>query len=447
MRQYFKTDGIRGEANKFPLTPEQVVKFGKAIGLFFKEKKHKSEVKIVVAQDTRISGDMIKGALTSGLCSVGTDVLDAGVLTTPGLAYLVRDLRADAGIVISASHNPFYDNGIKVFNAQGHKLKDEDEEQIESLIGKDEFAERGHIGRVSLVRDAEQRYINFLESTTGNISLNGFKIVLDCANGASYRIGPQLLRNLGAEVIVLNDKPNGLNINQDCGALHPEELAKRVAYEKADMGIALDGDADRVVLVDEHGKIMDGDDILFMISSHLKKKNCLKANTVIATAMSNFGFEKALNDLNIKLVRTKVGDKYVAEEMRRIGASIGGEQSGHIILGDYFTTGDGLLTTVQVLKILREEEKPLSYFAGLIKKTPQILVNVPVKMKVPLESLKEFSQNLTLFKNKIQGKGRIVVRYSGTQNLLRIMVEHEDKSFMNEIADKLSRIADKEINC
>ena len=444
---FFGTDGIRGLANKHPLKPEVIVKIGRGIGLYFKRKhKNPGKTKIIIGKDTRLSGYMIETAIISGLCSAGVNAYLVGPMPTPAVAHLVKSFAADAGIVISASHNPFQDNGIKIFDSDGYKLNELAEEEIESLIESDEEVIGEDLGKAFRIDDAGGRYIEFAKSSIGNLSLKGLKIVVDCANGAAYSVAPKIFSELGAEVIVMHNKPNGKNINKNCGALHPESLVKKVVEEKADAGIALDGDADRVIMVDENGKVLDGDDILFMNALFLKDHNRLKNNLVVATVMSNFGFEKALNERGIKLVRVNVGDKHVAMKMKEIGASIGGEQSGHIIFRDYSTTGDGTITALQTLRVLKKTGKKLSYFSNLIKKTPQILVNLEVEKKIPINNLPKTKEAILKLQRELDGNGRILVRYSGTQNLLRVMVEGTDESLIKNFAERIVKIADEEIN-
>ncbi len=444
---FFGTDGIRGLANKHPLKPEVIVKIGRGIGLYFK-KHHENHgrTKIIIGKDTRLSGYMIETAIISGLCSAGVNAYLVGPMPTPAVAHLVRSFAADAGIVISASHNPFQDNGIKIFDSKGYKLSEESEEEIESLIEADEEVIGEDLGKAFRIDDASGRYIEFAKSSINNLSLKGLKIVVDCANGAAYSVAPKIFSELGAEVVVIHNKPNGKNINKNCGALHPESLVKKVVEEKADVGIALDGDADRVIMVDENGKVLDGDDILFMNALFLKNRDKLKGNVVVATVMSNFGFEKALKEHGIDLIRVSVGDKHVAMKMKEIGASIGGEQSGHIIFTDYSTTGDGTITALQTLRVLKETGKKLSYFSNLIKKTPQILVNLKVNEKIPLGNLQRTKEMILKLQEKLDGRGRILVRYSGTQNLLRVMVEGDDESLIKNFAEQIVEVADGEIN-
>lgn len=457
MRKLFGTDGVRGIANKYPLDPETIVKLGRAIGYYFKKHRNKnnhlngSPIRVVVGKDTRISGYMIETAIISGLCSAGVHALLVGPMPTPSIAHLVRSFAADGGIMISASHNPAEDNGIKVFDSNGFKLSDEAEEEIEGLMNAledkriDSEIIGGLIGKAKRIEDARGRYIEFAKSSINNKSLKGLRVVVDCANGAAYAVTPLILRELGADVIVLNNKPNGLNINKNCGALHPELIQKVVVEEKADVGIALDGDADRVVMVDEKGNIVDGDHILLMSAIALKEEGRLKNNTVVATVMSNIGLEIALKKLGINLVRTKVGDRYVLEEMRKSDYNLGGEQSGHIIFLDYSTTGDGTIASLQVLKIMKEKQRKLSELASLLDKKPQVLLNQEVKQKIPLEQLSILPKKILEVKQRLGNNGRVLVRYSGTQNVLRIMVEGPDEELLWKLAREIAQVAEEEL--
>ncbi|MEM2121062.1 MAG: phosphoglucosamine mutase [Candidatus Woesearchaeota archaeon] len=453
MRQLFGTDGIRGVGNLYPLEPEFVVRIGKAIGIYFKRRNEKNgnnkKTTIVIGKDTRISGYLIENALVAGLCSVGVNAYLVGPLPTPAISHLVRSFAADAGIMISASHNPAQDNGIKIFDDKGFKLSDEEEEEIEKIIFSDETKNLriigADIGKAKRIDDARGRYIEFAKASINNTSLKGLKVVLDCANGAAYSVTPKIISELGAEVIVLNDNPNGLNINEKCGALHPEVIKERVVEEKADIGIALDGDADRVIMVDEHGNEIDGDHILLMCALELKNKNQLNNNTVVATVMSNFGLELALKKAGIKLVRVDVGDRYVIEEMKKNNYNLGGEQSGHIIFLDYTTTGDGTIAALQVLRIMKETHKKLSELSKLLEKKPQFLFNVEVREKKPLHETEKTHKKIKEIEEILKDNGRILVRYSGTQNLLRIMIEGNDEEKLKRLGQEIVEIAEKEL--
>jgi len=379
MGKLFGTDGIRGVANAYPMTPEVVLDVGKAVAYVFKEKCGKEKPKFVIGKDTRLSGYMLENALISGIVSVGADVLLVGPMPTPAIAHLTKSLNADAGIVLSASHNPAEDNGIKIFSEDGYKLPDNVEDEIEKhvLSGtvKTEHIKGGLIGKVHRIDDARGRYIEFAKASVNSMSLKGLKIVLDCANGAAYNTAPHILSELGAEVVVLNDKPDGLNINLDCGALHPEKMMEIVKKGKADIGIALDGDADRVIVCDEKGRNVDGDHIIAICAINMKENGTLKKNHVVVTIMANKGFDIAMEKKGIKAVKTKVGDRYVVDEMRKKGYVLGGEQSGHIIFSNYTTTGDGIVSALQLLKVIKERREKLSKLAACMTPLPQVLVN------------------------------------------------------------------------
>jgi phosphoglucosamine mutase len=448
MKKLFGTDGIRGVANIFPMTPEMVLNVGKATAHVFKEKCGKKKPSFVIGKDTRLSGYMIENALTSGILSVGADVLLVGSMPTPAIAYLTKSLNADAGIVLSASHNPAEDNGIKIFSADGYKLPDDVENEIEKYVltedVKTEHIRGGLIGKVCRIDDAKEKYIEFVKASAKSINLKGLKIVLDCANGAAYDSAPHVFRGLGAEVVVLNDRPDGLNINLDCGAMYPEEMMEIVKREKADIGIALDGDADRVIVCDEKGKNVDGDHIIAICVIYMKEKGTLKGNGVVVTIMTNKGFDIAMDKENINVVKTKVGDRYVIDEMKKKGYILGGEQSGHIIFSDYATTGDGLISALQLLKVMKEKGEKLSKLAGCMKLLPQVLINVEVKKKEDIDNLKA-KKNIQDAEEKLGKKGRVLVRYSGTQNLCRVMIEGENEEEIGEMADDIANAIKKEI--
>ena len=448
MGKLFGTDGIRGVANAYPMTPEVVLNVGKAVAYVFKEKCGKEKPKFVIGKDTRLSGYMLENALISGIVSVGADVLLVGPMPTPAIAHLTKSLNADAGIVLSASHNPAEDNGIKIFSEDGYKLPDNVEDEIEKhvLSGtvKTEHIKGGLIGKVHRIDDARGRYIEFAKASVNSMSLKGLKIVLDCANGAAYNTAPHILSELGAEVVVLNDKPDGLNINLDCGALHPEKMMEIVKKEKADIGIALDGDADRVIVCDEKGRNVDGDHIIAICAINMKENGTLKKNHVVVTIMANKGFDIAMEKKGIKAVKTKVGDRYVVDEMRKKGYVLGGEQSGHIIFSNYTTTGDGIVSALQLLKVIKERREKLSKLAACMTPLPQVLVNVEVKEKKDISRLK-VNKNIKSAELKLGGKGRVLVRYSGTQNLCRIMIEGENKREIQKMANDIAKDMKKEI--
>ncbi len=440
-KRLFGTDGVRGKANKFPMTAGIALKLGQAASLVLSEKSHKNgtKPKFIIGKDTRISGYVFEYALASGLCSTGSDVFLIGPLPTPAIAHLTKSFAADAGIVISASHNPFDDNGIKFFDSRGYKLSDEIEMQIESLVFSgidDSLFSPKKVGKAYKINDAQGRYIEFAKSTVSNISLKGIKIVLDCANGAAYKVAPLIFSELGAEVITIANKPDGLNINLGCGALYPERLKALVLENKADIGIALDGDADRVIIIDEKGNNIDGDHIMALSAIYMKEKGLLKNNTVVATVMSNLGFELAMKKHGINLIRTNVGDRYVSEALRKGKYSLGGEQSGHIIFSDHTTTGDGTITALQVLRIMKEKAAPLSELANVFVPVPQVLLNAEVREKIPVEEMPSVVKKI---KDSEGPDTRILVRYSGTENKLRVMVEGNDTIAITRIAESIIR--------
>lgn len=437
----FGTDGIRGEANRYPVTPEVALKVGLAVGYLFRNQGYHR--RIIVGKDTRLSGYMLEMALSAGILSMGAEAWLVGPMPTPAIAFLTRDLRAEAGVVISASHNPFYDNGIKIFGADGFKLSDELEARIEALL-EDEVLEQEkalgkELGKARRIEDARGRYMVHLKKAfPERLDLEGLKVVVDCAHGATYRIAPELLEELGAKVIRMGCEPNGVNINDGCGALHPDGLRERVLSEGADLGLAFDGDGDRLVLVDEKGGVVDGDQIMALCALFLKEEGALRKDTVVATVMSNLGFEKFLSRHGIRLVRTQVGDRYVVEEMRRGGYCLGGEQSGHIVFLDHNTTGDGILTALKVLAILKIKEKPASEVFRLFERMPQVLKNVKVKVKKPLDEIEGLSEKVRRIKEMLGDKGRILVRPSGTEPKYRVMVEGEDRGFIEELAEEVA---------
>ena len=448
MGKLFGTDGIRGVANIFPMTPEMVLSIGKATAHVFKEKCGKKKPKFVIGKDTRLSGYMIENALASGIVSVGADVLLVGPMPTPAIAHLTKALNADAGIVLSASHNPAEDNGIKIFSENGHKLSDNVEDEIEKYVLsgkiKTEHIKGDLIGKAHRVDDAKERYIEFAKASVESMSMKGLRAILDCANGAAYNTAPHILSELGVEVVVLNDRPDGLNINLDCGALHPEKMMEVVKEENAHIGIALDGDADRVIVCDENGKSVDGDHIIAICAINMKEKGTLKKNSVVVTIMTNKGFDIAMAKERIKVVKTKVGDRYVVDEMRKKGYVLGGEQSGHIIFSNYTTTGDGMISALQLLRIMKERGKKLSKLAECMTSLPQVLVNVDVKEKKDISKLK-VNKNIKDAESKLGEKGRVLVRYSGTQNLCRIMIEGENKREIQKIANDIAKTMKKEL--
>ncbi|OHE58819.1 MAG: phosphoglucosamine mutase [Thermodesulfovibrio sp. RBG_19FT_COMBO_42_12] len=451
MRKLFGTDGIRGTANVEPLTAEMTVRLGRAAAYFFKKKKNKvGHHRIVIGKDTRLSGYMFEGALTAGICSMGVDVLIVGPMPTPAIAFLTRSFRADAGVVISASHNLFEDNGIKFFSEDGFKLPDDYELEIEKLIYSgeiDNLRPTGEgLGKAFRIDDAEGRYIEFVKnSIPKGLDFEGLKVVVDCANGAAYKITPTVLRELGADIITIGNKPDGVNINLKCGSLHPETVQSLVKEHNAHIGLAHDGDADRLIMVDEKGEVVDGDKLLAMCAIEFKRSGRLSHDTLVATVMSNFGLDIAMKDAGIRVVRTQVGDRYVMEEMIKNNYNLGGEQSGHVIFLDYNTTGDGLITALQVLTLMQKTGKRLSELASCMKTFPQKLVNIKVREKKPLDTLHDFNKVIRESEKRLEGRGRIVVRYSGTETLLRIMVEGETHEEIVQVIDTVSDAVNKYI--
>ena len=440
MPRLFGTDGVRGVANQEPMTPETVVKLGRAMAHRFKAPGDRRSV--VIGKDTRLTGYMLETALTAGITSMGVDVILVGPLPTPGIAFITRSLRADAGVVISASHNSFEDNGIKFFSGKGFKLPDETEAEIEDMIFSGAIDQirppANEIGKAYRIGDAAGRYIEFAKNSfPKSLTLRGLKIAVDCAHGAGYRISPTVLRELGAEVVALNVEPNGLNINAGCGSLHPEELQRAVVAERAHVGFAHDGDADRVLAVDELGSLVDGDQILAMCALDLAAQGKLPGRTVVSTVMSNLGLEVALRRAGIALVRTAVGDRYVLEEMLRSGHPLGGEQSGHVIFAEHNTTGDGIVTALQVLATMARSGKSLSELAACMLHYPQILQNVQVRRKEDLAALPAIQTEIREAEAALAGDGRVLVRYSGTEALARVMIEGPDETRIRVLADRI----------
>jgi len=450
-RRLFGTDGIRGLANHDPMTPEMSLKLGKALTYTLRQDKNSTKKPtIVIGKDTRLSGYIFEQALSSGIASMGADVFLVGPLPTPAIAFITVSMRADAGIVISASHNPYEDNGIKIFDRYGYKLPDEKEIEIENLIwnGDEKLMNSipEEIGKAFRIDDAPGRYVVFAKNSFPNhLTLNGIKIVLDCANGAAYKVAPLIFQELGAEVITIGVNPNGKNINTDCGSLNPALLREKVLETGADLGIALDGDADRVIFCDGKGELVDGDKIIAICAREMIEKGTLKGNAVITTLMSNMALERYVKDQGIEFVRTQVGDRYVVEEMRARKANLGGEQSGHIIFLDHTTTGDGTLAALQVLGIMREKEKTLSELATIIDLYPQVLLNVRVNKRKEISDMPELEKQIKNNESRLNGKGRINIRYSGTEPISRVMVEGEDDALINEIASELAHTIEKEL--
>ncbi|ADI84640.1 MULTISPECIES: phosphoglucosamine mutase [Geobacter] len=448
MKKLFGTDGVRGVANVYPMTTEMAMQIGRAAAYLFKDGNRRH--RIVIGKDTRLSGYMLENALVAGICSMGVDVLVVGPLPTPGIANITSSMRADAGVVISASHNPFQDNGIKFFSRDGFKLPDEMELKIEDLIfsGKIDSLRpvATEVGKAYRIDDAVGRYVVFLKNSfPKDLDLAGMKIVLDCANGAAYKVAPAVLEELGAEVIPYGVKPNGTNINAGCGSLYPQVISEAVKEHRADLGIALDGDADRVIFVDEFGNEVDGDHIMAICATQMLKQKKLRKNTLVATVMSNMGLDIAVKRAGGKVVKTAVGDRYVVEEMIKGGYNLGGEQSGHMIFLDHNTTGDGVLSALQVLATMRRADKSLSELAEVMIPLPQVLVNVRVKEKKDITTIPEVALLIGDIEKKLGDEGRILIRYSGTEPLLRIMLEGQDKYQITGWAKEIADLVEKKI--
>ena len=447
MGRLFGTDGIRGVANEEPLTTELALRLGRQLVATLLEHHGLAKVRLVVGRDTRLSGPMLEGALVSGALSAGADVFSVGVLPTPGIAYLTRSLEAQGGVVLSASHNAFQDNGIKIFSSEGSKFPDGWEDEIEARLAEPDRVPKPTgraVGRLVRYDKAEADYLEHARQTFP-FDLDGLTVALDCANGATYRVAPRLFRALGARVAVLAARPDGLNINRHSGAMHPGRIARRVRAAGADVGLAFDGDGDRLIAVDERGLVRDGDYALAICGRHLAGGRRLKGDLVVSTVMANLGLDKALSEKAIRMVKTQVGDRYVLEEMLRLGANLGGEQSGHLLFLDHTTTGDGIVSALQLLAVMRETGQPLSSLAGCLTKFPQVLVNVAVREKPPLESIPGLSDRLAAREREMGTAGRILLRYSGTEGLARVMVEGEDSAHIEAVAAELSAIITKAV--
>lgn len=447
-RKLFGTDGVRGVANVYPMTAEIALQLGRAIAYVFKKEPRRH--KIVIGKDTRLSGYMLENAMVAGICSMGVDVMLVGPLPTPGIAFITSSMRADAGVVISASHNPYQDNGIKFFSRDGFKLPDELEAEIESFIFENNVPSHrptaSDIGKAYRIDDAIGRYVVFAKNTfPKELTLNGLKIVVDCANGAAYKVAPEVFYELGAEVISIGVSPNGENINDGCGSLYPNLLANAVKEKKADIGIALDGDGDRLIIVDENGNVLDGDHIMAICAARMLKENKLNKNTLVATTMSNMGLDEAIRTAGGNIIRAGVGDRYVVDEMVKHGYNLGGEQSGHIIFLDHTTTGDGIISALQVLSIMVKEKQKLSSLSKIMQVYPQVLVNVKVREKKDLNGISSISGRIKEIEKKLGTSGRIFVRYSGTEPLARIMIEGKDKDDIRKMADYVAEAIEKEI--
>lgn len=450
MGRLFGTDGMRGRVNEYPMLPDLALRLGLAAGAYFR-KKDKKRHKVVIGKDTRLSGYIFETALTAGFCASGLDVFQVGPLPTPAIAFITRNMQADFGVVISASHNPFQDNGIKFFDENGYKLADSVEDKMTDMVldprWKWHYPPSHEVGRARRINDALGRYIvSIKNSFPAHLSLDGLRVVIDCANGAAYKVGPMALEELGAEVVSLGVSPDGTNINSLCGSLHPEVAAEKLRESRADVGMALDGDADRLILVDETGKVLDGDQIMAVCALDLLRRKELKGKKLAATVMSNMALEVFMREQGGELVRTPVGDRYVAEAMRREGLSLGGEQSGHLIFSAYGTTGDGLLAGLQVLRIMRESGKKLSELAGLLQLYPQALINVPVKEKKPLEDCPGLARAVKEAEKALKGRGRVLLRYSGTEPLLRVMLEGEYEDKVKDLAGQVAEAARSELS-
>jgi len=438
MRKLFGTDGIRGTANVAPMTAETALRVAMAAGREFTRGDHRHLV--VIGKDTRLSGYMLEPAMTAGFVSMGMDVVIVGPLPTPAIAMLTRSMRADLGVVISASHNSFEDNGIKLFGPDGYKLSDSAEARIESLMEQDlsaDLALSKKLGRVQKLEDSRGRYIEFVKSSfPRGLRLDGLRIVVDCAHGAAYKVAPTVLWELGAEVISLGVEPDGFNINRECGATHPHSMQEKVRAYRADLGVALDGDADRVILADEKGNILDGDQVMALIARSWHESERLRGNAVVATVMSNLGLERYLKEIGLGMVRTQVGDRYVVEEMRKSGINLGGEQSGHIILNDFTTTGDGLIAALQVLAVIVQSGRAASEVGRMFTPLPQLLKNVRFKGRPPLD-LPEVVAAVRAGEKRLNGQGRLVIRKSGTEPLIRVMAEGDDEQIVTSVVDDI----------
>ena len=447
----FGTDGIRGTANQFPITPDLILKVGQAMGHILKrEPARNKHPKVVIGKDTRLSGYMVEQALTSGLNSMGVHVELLGPLPTPGIGFLTRNMRADAGIVISASHNAYMDNGIKIFGSDGYKIPDAMEREIETLVFESDMnsllANANEIGRSKRIVDSDGRYVVYAKNAFPlEYTLDGMRIVLDCANGSSYKVAPAIFSELGAELIIIGNAPNGFNINDKSGALHPAKVAEAVLQYRADIGISLDGDADRVVMVDEKGHIVNGDHILAICAMHLKSRGALPKDTVVATQMSNFGLDKLMNENGIQVVRTDVGDKYVVDEMRRGGYCLGGEQSGHIIFLEHSTTGDGCIAALNVLAVMMRTRLKLSELNEKMVDMPQVLINTRVRRREELSKIKGYAELLEDINLRLKGDGRLFIRFSGTEPVIRVLVEGSDRTAISKYAEEIASLLEREL--
>ncbi len=456
MGKLFGTDGIRGLANVHPVTIEVALRVGRAISYLCREPgesgtKRRGRPRVLIGKDTRRSCYMLENALTAGICSMGGDALLLGPIPTPGIAFLIPNMRAKAGVVISASHNPYEDNGIKIFGDEGYKVPDEVEQKIEALVLGDELDKvkpltGDKVGRAKRIEDARGRYIVFTKNSFPNdLTLNGVKLVLDCANGATYKVAPEVFWELGAEVETVGTSPNGLNINDECGALFPEQLAEKVVKTGADAGLAFDGDGDRLILVDEKGNVLTGDHVMAICAKEMKARGTLRNNTVVATVMSNVGLTRAAKEIGFKLERTKVGDRFVLETMRELDATLGGEASGHMIFRNHHTTGDGIIAALQVLSVALAQQKPLSELAQVLTMFPQKMVNVEVLERPEIASVPAIAKVITQAEGELGELGRVLVRYSGTQPYCRVMAEGPTPEITVDIVDRIVEVVRREI--
>lgn len=451
-KRLFGTDGIRAPVGVYPLTEEGMVNLGKSIGIWLRKIRPSTEgFKILIGRDTRSSGDILEDAFSKGAASVGLTVYKVGIIPTPGVAFLTRELQAHLGAMLSASHNIKDDNGIKFFNSSGYKLSDNDECQIEEIMGYIPESEEHRSSKESInitrMRDAKQRYIKFIKSSTKGLNLKGIRTIIDCGYGSFSDLAPSVFELLGAEIISINDTPNGENINFKCGALYPEVVAKYVVEKNADIGLSFDGDGDRLIVSDEKGNILDGDYLMAILGRLMLSKNVLPRKTLVATHMSNTGLDIAMNKVGGRVIRTEVGDKSVVNKMLAEGLSFGGEQSGHIVFLNYSTTADGLITSFQIMKAMLQTQKPLSMLAKCMEKLPQVLINVKVKEKKPLSEIPALNDAVSKFNSRLNNRGRILIRYSGTEPLARIMVEGEDQYLIDKMANSIAEIIQESIGC
>ena len=447
MSGLFGTDGIRGESNLYPMTPEVALGLGRALAAELRSRPAQGpgRPRIVIGKDTRLSGYIFEDAMTAGICAMGVDVLLCGPLPTPGIAFITRGMRADMGVVISASHNPYYDNGIKIFGSDGFKLPDPVQDRLEArlagYIEQPPYATRQEIGKAYRIDSAWSRYVEFLKTVLpGTMTLDGMKIVVDCAHGAAYKVAPAVFEELGADVVAIGCEPDGTNINDGCGSLYPDRLAEAVLAHSADIGIALDGDADRVIVVDELGGVVDGDQLMAMSASWMHREGSLRKSTVVATVMSNLGLEIALRRSGIGLVRTAVGDRHVVDAMRSGGYNVGGEQSGHLIYLDHTSTGDGILAALKTLTVVLAEARPLSELASVMQRVPQVLLNFQVSHKPPLDELPDVQRCIRAVEGRLGHDGRVLVRYSGTESKARVMVEGLDALGIQAAAEEIAGV-------